>query len=136
MESSLKFNINKIPESRGKFEREVAKALLHMQKDFSYEFDYETDVLPYTVSHTYTPDWRIDLPSGKTFFIESKGYLRPNDRSLLKRVKQQNPDIDLRLLFQRNNALYKGSPSKYSDWAERLGFKWCVGAIPTKWLEE
>jgi len=136
MVTSLKFNINKIPASRGKFEIEVAKGLLHLQKDFKYEFDYETDRLDYTTTHYYTPDWTVVLPSGKRFFIESKGYLGPDDRRILKAVKAQNPDIDLRLLFQRNNKLSKTSPNKYSDWAERLGFPWCVGAIPTKWLNE
>jgi len=131
-----RFNINSIPESRGKFEREVAKAFLHMQTEFKFDFDYESDRLSYYTTHYYTPDWSVTLPSGKSFYVESKGYLDSHDRRVLRAVKSQHPDLDLRLLFQRNNALYKGSPSKYSDWAERLGFPWCVGAIPKEWLSE
>lgn len=69
-------------------------------------------------------------------YIETKGYFRPEDRKKLLSVVKNNPNIDLRILFQQDNYLTKAKTSRYSDWAEKKGFKWAVGSIPDEWLEE
>ena len=46
--------------------------------------------------HNYTPDFL--LPNG--IYLECKGYWEAEDRRKIKAVKQQHPEIDLRMVFQ------------------------------------
>lgn len=96
--------------------------------------EYEADKLDYVAKHTYTPDFTITLPNGKKRFIETKGYLRPTDIIKLKAVKASNPDIDLRLVFFKDNKLKANSRTKYSDWAYKNGFMFAIGNVPKGWL--
>ncbi len=84
----------------------------------------------------YTPDFEVETTSGNRFIIEAKGYLDSEDRSKLRAVRTQHPEIDLRLVFQRDNVI-KGTKAKtrYSEWASKFGFKWAVGKVPDEWLQ-
>jgi hypothetical protein len=79
----------------------------------------------------YTPDFIL----GSGVILECKGYLDGPDRTKLRLIREQFPDKDLRLVFQRDNVI-KGTKNKttYSQWAEALGYKWCIKEIPTTWL--
>ena len=69
--------------------------------------------------------------------IEFKGRFQGADRKKLLLVKQQWPDLDLRIVFQKNNPINKGSETKCSDWCNRYGFKWYVGiSLPQEWIDE
>lgn len=89
------------------------------------------------MDYTYTPDFRVLTPNESdealAYFIETKGYFRPEDRRTLKAVREQNKAIDLRILFQRDQKLYKRGRDKYSDWAEREGFEYAVQKVPNNW---
>jgi hypothetical protein len=54
----------------------------------------------------------------------------------MKAVKQANPDVDIRFVFQSPfNKINKGSKTTYAAWAERNGFPWCAyHSIPIEWL--
>lgn len=96
---------------------------------------YEEVRLSYRVEHTYTPDWRVRTPSGRCFFIEAKGLLTAEDRTKLQLVRDQNPGVDIRLVFQRaSTPIRKGSKTSYGQWATNAGFKWCERIIPPEWL--
>jgi IS5 family transposase len=81
---------------------------------------------------SYTPDFVLD----NGVWIEAKGYLDGPDRTKLKAIRKQHPEIDLRLVFQRDNVI-KGTKNKtrYSEWAEKIGFKWALGKVPKDWLK-
>jgi hypothetical protein len=81
----------------------------------------------------YTPDFEVKV--GKGFFIEVKGYLDGPDRTKLRAIRKQYPDLDLRLVFQRDNVI-KGTKEKtrYSAWATKFGFKFAIGKVPDEWL--
>ena len=64
------------------------------KNDFKYE--YECSKVSYTISHMYCPDFV--LPNG--VILECKGYWDSADRKKIKSVKEQNPDLDLRMVFQ------------------------------------
>lgn len=52
-------------------------------------------------------------------------------------VIEQHPDLDIRLLFMRDNPIYKGSKTKYSTWCKERGIKFHVsanGEVPDEWL--
>jgi hypothetical protein len=100
-------------------------------------FDYEKRKITYTVPErqaTYTPDFVI-LSNG--IIVESKGIFDAEDRKKHLLIKQQHPDLDIRLVFSRANApIYKGSPTTHAKWADHHGFQWAEKLIPEAWLKE
>jgi hypothetical protein len=98
---------------------------------------YEPDTFKYTKPasvHKYTPDFRIR----KGVYIEYKGRLTKYDREKLILFKEQHPKTKLYIFFQNaNKPIYKGSKTKYSDWANNNGFEWSETkqGIPEKWLK-
>jgi predicted nuclease of restriction endonuclease-like RecB superfamily len=97
-------------------------------------WSFEDSVIPYTTEHLYTPDFTISLSDGRRIYIECKGWLRPEDRQKMLKVKQQNPDADIRFIFQADNKIRKGSKTTYTMWATKNGFPCSVGHIPEDWL--
>lgn len=114
---------------RSGFEDEVHSQLKRLGVDALYE----SDKLAYTVTHQYTPDFK--LPNG--VYIETKGYFSPSDRGKHLHIRQSNPDVVIAFVFQEpNRRLSKASKTTYSAWCDRHGFPWCSRAqLPSK-LEE
>lgn len=98
------------------------------------ELHYEASSLPYVLPKKYIPDFEVITKSGRKFYIEVKGYLRPEDRTKMIAVKHLNPDADIRLLFAKNNKINKNSKTTYMDWARKHGFMAACGKIPSEWL--
>lgn len=99
------------------------------------EFDpgciYEPHKLYFT--STYVPD--LLLSNG--IYIELKGRLRPDDEVKLLGVIRDNPNIDLRIVFQNaNNKCERRKKMRYRDWADKHGIKWAHGSIPLHWIRE
>lgn len=95
----------------------------------------------------YTPDFLI----GNSIYIEAKGWFRIPHRKKMIEVKASNPDLDIRLWFQANSYLSpltasqkkklkqgkKLKKKRYSDWAEKHGFKYHVGKeLPKEWIKD
>lgn len=118
---------------RSKLEERLAKQLT----DSGIEFSYETLKISYMVparKAKYTPDFVVG-----DMVIEAKGRFRTaQDRQKLLLVKEQYPDLDLRLVFQNaKTPIYPGSPTPCSKWAEDNGFLWADnGKIPEEWLNK
>lgn len=97
---------------------------------------YEQHKISYTkpaTNHTYTPDFR--LPNG--IYIETKGRFVLADRQKHILIKQQNPNLDIRFIFQNaKNKIRKGSKTTYADWCEKNGFLYSEKVIPPEWLGE
>ena len=106
---------------RSKFESDFA-AYLDRKK---VEFQYENFTVPYVSSHIYYPDFPV-LTEKLSVFFELKGRFTAQDRSKMLLVKNQNPWMDIRLVFMQDNLLYKGSKTRYSDWCVKHGFKYHV----------
>lgn len=100
-------------------------------------FDYEKLKIKYSIPEreaTYTPDFVI-LSNG--IIIEGKGIFDAEDRKKHLLIKEQHPELDIRLVFSRANApIYKGSPTTHAGWAEHHGFKFAEKLIPVEWLKE
>lgn len=107
---------------RNKFELKTYNFL----KKKKVKFKYEGERIPYILYCDYINDFPIETPLGK-IYIETKGYLRPEDKRKLVAVKKQHPEKDIRILFYRRNL-------KYIKWADRNGFKWAIGVIPQEWI--
>lgn len=109
-------------------------------------FTFEELKLKYTVpekEHTYTPDFQVG-----NIVIEHKGAFGygptrhsgdpVKERQKLIHVKQQHPELDLRIIFERaNGKIRKGSPTTFGMWATKNGFKWAdKSTIPLEWIKE
>jgi hypothetical protein len=128
---------------RSKLEERIADQL---EKE-GIEFDYETLDVPYTVParHAkYKPDF---IPKANPrILIEGKGRFGGHqddkrgaeERQKLILVKEQNPDLDIRIVFQdAGKKIYKGSKTTYAKWAEDHGFLFSdKGVVPPEWIAE
>lgn len=119
---------------RSGFEERTAKYL----DGKKVKYEYETVTIDYVVpesTHKYKPDFI--LPNG--IIVEAKGRFTPQDRKKMSLVIEQNPDMDIRLLFMLDNTLSKASKTTYSMWCEKRGIKCHVsknGEIPDEWIKE
>lgn len=114
---------------RSKFERYVAQQL----SQAGVPFEHEEHRLIYDKPHEYIPDFKVG-----SIFIEAKGYLDKRSRQTLIAVRECNPDLDIRIVFQ--NAQGKISHARkamtYAQWARRHNFHWADKEIPSSWIKE
>jgi len=94
---------------------------------------FTVDKIDYNIPKRYTPDFKVG-----DMYIETKGYFRPSDRTKMRHVKLCNPELDIRLWFQKDEWLDpKTKATRYSEWAEKYGFPFHVGEkFPEHWFEE
>ena len=113
---------------RSGLEKQVAKLL----QGLGISFEYESIKVPYTIQHNYTPDFI--LPN--YVHLETKGYWDPADRRKILAVKKDNPELDLRMVFQSPyNTISKKSKTTYAKWCERHDIPWTsYHNIPIDWL--
>ena len=113
---------------RSGLEERVADLLVEL----GVSYEYESTKIPYVIQHNYTPDFI--LPNG--VYLECKGYWEPEDRRKIKNVKEQNPELDLRMVFQAPfNTISKKSKTTYAKWCERHDIPWTsFHNIPLDWL--
>ena len=98
--------------------------------------EYEERTFLYTLPRRYTPDFTVLLPGREPVFLEVKGYFRAEDRTKMRRVKHDNPTADILLVFAYDNKLSAKNEMRYSEWAIKYGFPYCVGQIPEGWFTE
>lgn len=119
---------------------------------------YEPLSLPYVQESTYKPDFVIYKGKLKKvkkpltpdelqgmILVETKGFLDIESRKKMIAVKQQYPQLDIRILFQKDGFVYKSKKGRrekgstdfrYSDWAKKHGFTYAIGEeIPKEWLQ-
>jgi hypothetical protein len=115
---------------RSTFEDKVIKELTGL----GLKFDYETLKLKYSLpGRTYTPD--IILANG--IIVELKGYFDPEDRSKMRAVIEQHPELDIRMVFQKaSKTITKTSKTTYGEWCTKNNIKWAEGSRPLEWFTE
>lgn len=112
---------------RSGFEERIASQL----RRCGIKYTYESLVIEYKRLSTYTPDFI--LPNG--IIIETKGRWVTEDRSKHLLIKEQHPDLDIRLLFQNAyNKIRKGSKTTYAMWCEKKGILYAHKQVPKSWL--
>ena len=90
--AKLKSKHNKPIKFRSKLEEDIANLL----EGLGVSYEYESSKVSYSIQHHYTPDFV--LPNYT--YLEAKGYWSPSDRRKVLAVKKQNPELDLRMVFQ------------------------------------
>jgi Phage endonuclease I len=108
---------------RNLFEKRIYSTL----KRRKVSFKYEGVRLPYVLAKHYIPDFMVETPLGLVY-IETKGYLRQEDKTKMLAVKRQHPELDIRILFY-------AARKEQIKWAEKNGFKYAVSSIPSEWLK-
>lgn len=106
---------------------------------------YEEIALPFVQpekQRKYTPDVFVYNKQGELkYVIETKGRFTTDDRQKMKWVKEQHPDIEFRLLFERDSAkLSKSSKTTYGKWSEKAKFIFNKffrdKPVPDSWIED
>ena len=113
---------------RSKLEERVATLLMTL----GVSYEYESTKVPYTIQNNYTPDFV--LPN--YVHLEAKGYWAAEDSRKILAVKKDNPELDLRMVFQSPyNKISKRSKTTYAQWCDRHGIPWTAfHEIPIEWL--
>ncbi len=120
------------------FEAKVYSDLVKASIDGDFLFGFEADIILYIKPEpmrNYTPDFTIMRKDGHPIYVETKGYFRPEARTKMRNVKACNLELDIRIIFQRNQMINKKTGFDYLQWAERNGFPCAVGTIPKEWLK-
>lgn len=120
---------------RNNFEKEVYKGLLSFKGPNKLKIAYETEALEYSVPGKYIPDFIVEFKDGRKLYIESKGYFRYVDQVKMLAVKQAHPDLDIRMLFMRDQKLSRTSKMRYSDWCVKHKIPFAIGEIPAEWFD-
>ena len=115
-----------------KFKSKLEERVADLLTGLGVSYEYESTKVPYTIQHNYHPDFI--LPNN--VYLETKGYWDPKDRRKVLAVKRDNPDIDLRMVFQAPyNKISKSSKTTYAQWCERHDIPWTsFHNIPLDWL--
>ena len=115
-----------------KFKSKLEEKVATLLSNLGISYEYESTKVPYTIEHHYIPDFC--LPNYT--YLETKGYWSPTDRRKVLAVKRDNPEIDLKMVFQAPyNTISKRSKTTYAQWCERHGIPWAsFHDIPLDWL--
>ena len=125
---------NKLKERKTiKFRSKLEEKVADLLEGLGVLYEYESEKLSYTISHNYTPDFR--LPNN--IYLEIKGYWDAEDRRKVLAVQQANPEADLRMVFQSPyNTISKRSKTTYAQWCDKHDIKWAhFKEIPLDWLK-
>ena len=116
---------------RSGFERTIAEDLVKNGTKFTYETDVILYVIPAS-TRKYIPDFILN----NGIIVEAKGRWTLEDRKKIILVMEQNPNLDLRMLFQRDQPLNKGAKTTYSAWCDKRSIPYAVGTtVPKEWQE-
>jgi hypothetical protein len=125
---------------RSGFEARIKQNLEERGINYGYEslkLRYNANPCPHcgkpVTVRTYTPDFILHgrLP----VVVEAKGRFTSTERTKMRAVKRDNPKIDIRFLFQRDQFIRAGSKTRYTSWAEAHGFPFAIGeSIPQEWI--
>jgi hypothetical protein len=73
---------------------------------------------------------------GNGVIIETKGRFTAADRRKMLAIKESHPDLDIKMLFMRDNKIHKRSLTTYSMWCDANGYDYSVGELKEEWLHE
>ena len=115
-----------------KFKSKLEERIATLFVTLGVQYEYESEKISYTIQHHYCPDFV--LPNH--VYLEAKGYWAPADRRKILAVKKDNPDMDLRMVFQAPyNKINKKSKTTYAMWCEKHDIPWTAyDDIPIDWL--
>lgn len=124
----------KLEALRNPFEVRIYKDIKALTSQDKVKIEYESEEIPYTITRYYVPDFVLTWKDGHKVYIETKGYLRKEDADKMIAIKKQHPDLDIRILFEKDNRVSSRHKMRYSDWAKKHGYLCAFKDIPEDWL--
>lgn len=116
---------------RSGLEEAIASELDTKKVQYKFEKLKLNYVKPQKV-HTYTPDFYLIK---NNIYIETKGYFTSQDRQKMRLIKEQHPDLDIRIIFSNSKTrISKKSNTTYGMWCDKYGFKYADKHVPEGWL--
>ena len=132
--------MSRFKEKKGEYRSGFEKSFRDYLDSNGISFSYESEKISFVEpakKRTYTPDFILPKKNGSKMYIETKGRWTTADRMKIMCVVEQNPDKDIRILFQSDNPIRKGSKTRYTDYARKIGVKCAVGdSLPSEWVKE
>lgn len=117
---------------RSGLEERIAAHIDRQNVSYSFEEHY----VKYTVPSREAKYWP-DFVLSNGILIEGKGIFETADRQKQLLIREQYPDLDIRIVFSSSKSkLYKGSPTTYGMWCDKHGIKYSDKLIPLSWLKE
>jgi hypothetical protein len=100
------------------------------------QYVYEREAIPYVTPATnnkYTPDFFLS----NGIIVETKGRWLTADRKKHGLVREQHPELDIRIVFSDSrNRISKTSATTYAAYCLKRGWKFADKSIPNAWLLE
>ena len=114
------------------FKSQLEEKVSDLLCELGIDYEYEPTRVPYQIMHHYSPDFLLN----NGIYLETKGYWDAADRRKIAAVKKDNPDIDLRMVFQSPyNKISKHSKTTYAKWCDKHDIPWCAyHSLPIDWL--
>jgi hypothetical protein len=72
----------------------------------------------------------------KKMYLETKGKFTSQDRTKMLAIINGHPELDIRMVFMRDNWITKKKKAKYSDWCNRHNIKYAIGKVPEEWINK
>lgn len=131
---------------RSKFEDNIARYLDERDVKYTYEtwsYEYDeplrknlarcADCGSKSLLRTgwYTPDFFLE----NGVIIETKGRFTAADRRKMVAVAEAHNDLEIKMLFMRDNKIHKNSETRYSDWCIKHGFDYAIKEPKDEWLK-
>ena len=134
--ASSKTNAKKTGKYRSGFEQTIAQQLDASNIEYLYEDKNNKIIYHLPVKDKkYIPDFLIE--GHPIVIIEAKGVFDKADRTKHEMLRDQHPELDIRIVFQNaNNKIYKGSKTTYAAWATKNGITWANKEMPKEWLND
>jgi hypothetical protein len=124
----------KVGQLKNPFEKHIWDQLLSRKRK-TYVASYEAETLEYISVRRYLPDFILVFStSGHKRYIETKGYFRPEDRKKIEAIKKTG--VDIRLIFMKDQKIYKKGKITYTMWCDKHSIPWAIGNMPSEWYKE
>lgn len=83
------------------------------------------------INRVYTPDFILD----NGVILEAKGRFTAEERKKHAALKEQHPELDIRMVFLYDNYMNKSKKTRYSQWCKQKNIQYTVGSeIPKEWM--
>jgi predicted nuclease of restriction endonuclease-like RecB superfamily len=107
---------------------------------FKPKYESKDEIIHYVIPETparYFPDFIFTKKDGSKMYVEIKGVWTLEDRKKHLLLREQYPDKDIRLIFEKpGNKIKKNSKTTYGQWCTKMGLQWAGKTIPKEWLLE
>lgn len=117
---------------RSGLEEKNSEHLSKHKMGFTFEEHWISYVIP-ARNAKYLPDFILS----NGIIIECKGIWEVDDRAKHLLLREQYPQIDIRLVFSSSKKkIYTGSPTTYGMWCDKHGIQYADKLVPLAWLKE